>query len=277
MDENFEALLKTEEQNIKTNQTKEDVLRFSKIKIKRMCCALCLPSKDYNPQKTVDAIKNYLKEKSTRERILYSEISSFVYGLEEDEQGNFATNIDNLLSFSLDETNKVDEDHCKIIIKIYDHFQLALHQKSLNSNTKEVIKNNLVNSMDSAKETISREVKEDVKHIEKEYISILGIFAAIVLAFVGGVTFSTSVLQNINAISIYRLILVIDFLAFILANTIYILIRFICHINDKEIKLFKIRWFNIIIGVIGILVIIAWTIDAKALADFIEVQLPWIK
>lgn len=51
MDENFEALLKTEEQNIKTNQTKEDVLRFSKIKIKRMCRALCLPSKDYNPQK----------------------------------------------------------------------------------------------------------------------------------------------------------------------------------------------------------------------------------
>ena len=37
------------------------------------------------------------------------------------------------------------------------------------------------------------------------------------------------------------------------------------------------RWFNIIFGALGILVVIAWIIDIKALATFIEQYLPWIK
>ncbi len=277
MAKNFETLLKTEEQSKTTIQTNDDILRFSKSKIKRICKALCLSSKDYDPKKTVGAIEKYLQEKNTKGRILYSEISSFVYGLEEEQQGNFATNIESLLSFSLNATNQVSEEHYKVIVKIYDHFQLALHQKSLNSNTEEVIKKHLVSSMDSAKDIIKDELREDVKHVEKEYISILGIFASIVFAFIGGVTFSTSVLQNINAISIYRLLLITVLLALVLTNTIYILIRFICHINNKDIKLFKMRWFNIIFGAVGILIVIAWIIDIKALATFIEQYLPWIK
>ena len=40
---------------------------------------------------------------------------------------------------------------------------------------------------------------------QREYISILGIFAAVVLAFTGGIAFSTSVLKNINTVSVYRI------------------------------------------------------------------------
>lgn len=280
MAENFDVFLKTDEETT-IEQTNEDILKYSKLKIKNICNALCLQSKKYDPQKTIDAIKKYLSEKSTKERILYSEVSSFIYGLPPDEQGNFATNIESLVSFAFDEKNSVEDKYYKIIIKLYDHFQLAIQQKSLNSNSIDVIKTHLVESMKLAEETISERISEnvkiDTKKIEKQYITILGIFAAVVLSFVGGITFTSSVLQSIDAISIYRLLFVVDILGLILINTIYVLIKFICQINDKEFKPFKIKTINILFVVFGVAIIIAWVIDARAFADFIARFLPWLK
>lgn len=61
--------------------------------------------------------------------------------------------------------------------------QLATYQT-------EIITELLVPKIEEAKIGIHKEISG----IEKEYISILGIFASIVLAFVGGITFSSSVL-----------------------------------------------------------------------------------
>lgn len=280
MDKNLDVLLKTEnDASADTNDVHEDPFKYSKYRIKNICRALCLSSKDYKPERTVNAIKGYLSEKSTRERILYSEISTFVYGLQSEEQGNFATNIEHLVSYALDETNSVDDVHCKIIIKIYDHFQLAINQKILSSSTRELVGEELVKGMDVAKAEISKQITEDVKidtkEIEKQYITILGIFASVVLSFVGGITFSSSVLQNIDAVSIYRLLAVIDLLAFVLTNTIYILVKFICQINNKDVKPFGMKWLNISFLVFGLLVVVAWLINAHVLSDYISQWLPW--
>lgn len=214
-DDGLDVLLRTTdnttmslEQSIKFNNTKR--------KINAICKALTLETKKYDPQKTVENINTYIASPNKLDRILYSEISNYVFSLEMAQRGIFATNLEKLLLYTLDENNNVAEDSKKLIVKIYDHFQLALHQI-------ENVNNIFANSIKEAKENLQKEIKS----VEKEYISILGIFAAIVLAFVGGITFSTSVLQNISMVSIFRLLLVIDFLAFILINTIYILVKFI--------------------------------------------------
>ena len=59
---------------------------------------------------------------------------------------------------------------------------------------------------DTEKKIIDVENKLD--NSQKEYITILGIFAAVVLAFTGGIAFSTSVLNNIAQASAYRTIAV---------------------------------------------------------------------
>lgn len=276
MDNNFDALLKTEEALDDATQTTDDVLKYSKIKIRAICRALCLPTKKYDPSKSVFAIQNYLKEQASRERILYSEISSFVYGLSVDEQGNFATNVEYLVTLAVDEKSGIDETVCKVIIKIYDHFQLAVSQKNLNTETNDVIKTYLVESIDDAKKSIDTAAK-NARDMEKEYITILGIFAAIVLAFVGGLTFSTSVLQHINAISVYRLLIVVDLIAAVLINAIYLLMRFVCHINDKQMKIYGIKGFNIAFGIIAILIVVAWIIDLSSFVNFVNSYLPWAK
>lgn len=262
--DDLEKLLRTEdkktlviENSSKYNNTKR--------KMNSICQALSMESRKYDPKVTVRNINAYIESPDKLERILYSEISNYIYSLEMEQRGIFATNVEKLLLYSLDEKNHVGADTKKIIVKIYDHFQLAISQIE-NAN------NIFAASIEDAKVKL----QQQVKGVEREYISILGIFASIVLAFVGGITFSTSVLQSISAASIY-LLLTIEFLAFVLINTIYILVKFIFTINDKDAKLFKIEKLNWTCLIIAIVVIGSWLFSIKELQEFISNLLPWGK
>ena len=264
-DDKLDVLLRTTDN---TTMSLEQSKKFNntKRKINGICKALSLNTQKYDPQKTVENISAYITSTNKLDRILYSEISNYVYSLEMSERGIFATNLEKLLLYSLNDNNEVSEDCKKMIVKIYDHFQLALHQI-------ENVNNIFANSIEEAKENLQKQIKG----VEKEYITILGIFAAIVLAFVGGITFSTSVLQNISATSIFRLLLVVDFLAFVLINTIYILLKFIFAITDKNTKLFNIKALNIACLLIAIIIVISWIFNVDQVPDFISNYLPWIE
>lgn len=264
-DDNLDVLLRTTDN---TTMSLEQSKKFNntKRKINGICKALSMNTQKYAPQKTVENISAYITSTNKLDRILYSEISNYVYSLEMPERGIFATNLEKLLLYSLDDNNGVSEDCKKMIVKIYDHFQLALHQI-------ENVNNIFADSIEEAKENLQKQIKG----VEKEYISILGIFAAIVLAFVGGITFSTSVLQNISAVSVFRLLLVVDFLAFVLINVIYILVKFIFTINEKNAKLFNIKTLNIACLVIAIIIVISWMLNANQIPYVISEFLPWGK
>lgn len=264
MDEdNLDVLFRTTD-NTKISLEQSKKFNNTKRKINAICKALTLETQKYDPARTVENINTYIASPNKLDRILYSEISNYVFSLDMTERGIFATNIEKLLLYSLDENNNVAEDSKKVIVKIYDHFQLVLHQIE-NAN------NIFANSIEEAKENL----KKEIKSVEKEYISILGIFASIVLAFVGGITFSTSVLQNISEVSVFRLLLVIDFLAFVLINIIYILVKFIFTINEKNAQMFKVKTLNIVCLAIALVIIVAWLLSINQLPDFIFEFLPW--
>ena len=264
-DDNVDVLLRTtDNRTMSLEQSKK--FTITKRKINGICKALSLNTQKYDPQITVENIASYISSINKLDRILYSEISNYVYSLEMSERGIFATNLEKLLLYSLDDNNGVNDDCKKMIVKIYDHFQLSLHQI-------ENVNNIFANSIEDAKENLQKQIKG----VEKEYISILGIFASIVLAFVGGMTFSTSVLQNISAVSVFRLLLVVDFLAFVLINLIYILVKFIFTINEKNTKLFNIKTLNIACLVIAMIIVVSWILNANQIPDFISQFLPWSK
>lgn len=267
MDKNkFDELLKTEDGplGVLESDATSKILLSSKRKIKHICKNLCLDADKYAPEKSMRSIDEFLKSKGKLERILYSEISNYIFGLTEGERGTFASNVEELLLYAMNDGNKYDADSVKIVIKIYDHFHLALHQI-------ENVQSILANSVADTKEAI----QDDVKGMQKEYITILGIFASVILAFVGGITFSSSVLQNIDAVSIYRLLIVVDLIAMALINAIYVLVHFIMQINNKGESLFKIKHLNIAMLLFAALVIVSWFLDVGALADYIGDFLPW--
>lgn len=237
-----------------------------------LCNDLSAPSSEYKPDKMVKTINSYLTESNRLDRMLYAEISNYIFGLASDDRGIFLTNAEKLFLYAIDENNKVQVDSRKIVIKIYDHVQLATHQIE---NANNIFNNSIVDA--------KSKLHDEIKGIEREYITILGIFASIVLAFVGGITFTTSVLQNIDKASIFRLILTVDVIGAVLINVIYLLISFILRINEKdnlsggdtEDSSTFIKTANWVIIVIAGMVIIAWVFNFIDLQEYISRFLFW--
>ena len=226
--------------------------------IKGIFASLCVDTGEYEATSTVKIIEGYIKMPEKMDRILYSVISSHVFALDTEKRGMLSTNFDKLLSYSLSNST-ISIDSLKIIIKLYDHFQLVSTQT-------DNVKSILEAGVEEAKENL----KSEIKGIEKEHISILGIFASIVLAFVGGMTFSTSVLQNMIGVSIYRLLAIVDLLGFIFINVVWLLIKFIATINEKNLEAFKIKWFNIFCIAFACIIFISWIFKIEELPNFLS-------
>lgn len=103
-------------------------------------------------------------------------------------------------------------------------------------------------------------LEKALNNAQKEYITILGIFAAIVITFTAGSVFSSSVLQNMHQASIYRIILVTLLIGFVLFNVLYALFSFIEKlVREKENK--KMSLFFVVNAIMILLIaltIICW-------------------
>ena len=150
------------------------------------------------------------------------------------------------------------------IFKLYDHLNLELVRlkyllpKIQDTNAKIQEADNKVN--DLTKQT--NDIKKNAEDMQKNYITILGIFASIVLAFVSSLAFSTSVLQNIDKASIYRLVAVVSLIAIFIVNILNFLFSFIMRIHyskdDKYSKFNPVNCFNIVMLIIIFLTALAW-------------------
>lgn len=226
MAEDLDKLLKSEDRNRRANDNSSKKLWESKRRLSGICRSLTVNTKYYDPKITVAKIDAYIAETDKVDRILYSVISGFIVGLDEQTRGIFSTNVDKLLQYVLNNEDTVSIDSKRICIKLYDHFQLNLTQiESASVITKKGIANAMEKEIESA--------HNEIKGIQKEYITILGIFAAIMLAFVGAFTFSTSVLNNLGSVSVFELATVAVIVGLVFSVLINLLLGFLREINSK--------------------------------------------
>lgn len=183
---------------------------------------------------------------------------------------NIQTIKDGYIPKNTDENGNII-DISKEIVKLYDHTNLDIarinYTKTMTNETiSELAKNKLLvenlerkvrESEESLKEIsnktindlekLSDKVQERQENMQREYITILGIFASIVLAFTGGIVFSSSVLENIDKPSIYRISLMAFIIGLVFFNLIWILIDFIRDVNGKIIEN---KWIWILVNLI---------------------------
>jgi len=235
--EQLDNLLKTADQKQAPRHRNQKV-SYSKRKLNSICRALSYDTKTFQAAKAIDSINSYVNAADHLPRILYSEITNYVYSLDVETRGQFATNIDTVLYYALAPNNNIDSDTQEAVIRIYDHCQLAFYQAD-----------NVQSSFASGIEDTKSVLEDQFKGIEKEYISILGIFASIILAFVGGLTFSTSVLTNIDKASIYRQVIISCIIGIVFFDLIWVMIDLIRSINGREIRR---KWIAIAYNIIMI-------------------------
>lgn len=128
--------------------------------------------------------------------------------------------------------------------KLYDHVSLDIARiRYSNSGDDRIsLKPQFADMAEKLSETESKlkslsvetdKLKNDLSKAQTDYIAILGIFASVVLAFVGGLTFSTSVLQNISNASIYRLLLVVSILGTVFIVVIHLMFYYVGKLSGR--------------------------------------------
>lgn len=169
----------------------------------------------------------------------------------EDNQYNqdyLSTNLDSIRDLvEKDFFSNEDKSKCKYIglykplTKLSDHINLEIgrysHSLVREYKLQDLDKRNadLKEQLSTAKETLQK-VSDNLQNAQKEYVAILGIFAAVVLAFTGGIAYSTSVFENLHSASIYRIGFASVLIGFTLFNLLFFLFTFIADIVHKQEK-----------------------------------------
>lgn len=231
--------------------------------MRKLCDKLSKSTQEFSCSELVDIIIKYINRNDKLERILYSELTNYIYSLNDERRGIFNTNIKKLLEYVLNEENKIEQVDCrKIIIKLYDHSQLAVNQV-------ENVNNVVEDRFCDFQEKIKQEFKGELKEIEREYITILGIFSSIAFAFVTSITISSSIFQNMASVSIYKIVFIADMVLGAFLCSIHMLIRFIAILNDKKINMIDIWKIIAIILLIAGIDFIVWLVNLPILRDYL--------
>lgn len=201
-------------------------------------------------------------------RHLYSEV--FAYLTLIDKNANLdlnvlAENMRTIYEYCFYDYIEVDSECVQKITKLYDHINLEI---SRISTTKGIIQDHgkLNENINKVKKDIVQtedkiiSIAEKAESIQREYITILGIFASIVITFVAGMSFSASILNNMQEASIYRLLLTTSILGLVLTNSLGILTSFIAQIGSFKVdsSFGYIKNINIVLGIVLLVLLIMW-------------------
>lgn len=193
------------------------------------------------PKERDDLFKEMSAIYENNERHKYSMITGFLYENKDNVSEYFTSISDNLRKYIDDKLceecknhNKQEkyEEYKKRLEKMLDHIELEsirlFHLQMVESNISESAK-----EISNVKEDINKRageisnVKEDIDKQKNQYITILGIFASIVLAFVGSFTFSNSIFSNMHQVGISKLAFTMCLNVVFFANILFFLFDFL--------------------------------------------------
>ena len=211
-------------------------------------------------------------------RHLYSDIFSVITSLKQDNHtGSIEVLLQNL-SLIRDGYQAVNHDgHGKIIDisgnirKLYDHVTLEVERiqyferEERRTLGKEELKsfqseNNRIKAEVELARNEQKKLKEELSRQQREYIAILGIFAAVVLAFTGGIAFTTSVLNNIHRVSVYRIAIISLIIGLVLINILFGLFYYVDKLVNGESgkRLAPLIVSNVVIIALLAVISVAW-------------------
>ena len=109
-----------------------------------------------------------------------------------------------------------------------------------------------------AEQVVEKEVDDRMKGVSEKIseisVTILGIFAGIVLTVVAGLFYSSSVLESINSADFYKLLCISALVGLVCLHLIVEMFRFIARIGEKSEK----KFFSdlVIVGITVVLIIV---------------------
>lgn len=210
---------------------------------------------------------------------------------------NIVQNLQTVIDFS--EMQKENNKFIDKIEKLLDHISLEYSRVQRIYSEYDTRVKNAEKKLEEA-EILSNKTFDNSDKLKTEVITILSVFAAIVLAFMGGMSFTASTFEGIASTSFYRVSFISTICGFVVFNTVALLLYMIskivgrliyakCETKDCSCKpqcctLTRIRrrlpfifWVNLTLLVLLICITIGWIIDARSAVECIRELLPWNK
>lgn len=95
--------------------------------------------------------------------------------------------------------------------------------------------NNDVKNAQKIKQEIE-DIKNEIKDTKKQYTTILGIFASIVIGFSGAISFSSKTIEALNYANIHHLIIITLILGVVIGGIFFFLCYCLLELNDINKK-----------------------------------------
>ena len=171
----------------------------------------------------IKIFRQLVNEYNTKyKRLLYSEFSSIFFDCSEEEEGIVLTNLEEIsdLSFSnIDkgQANKID----LMIIKIYDHLNLASRQLLSLKNTDDIIQDKVESFLEEQLQGLKNGMEENNRNVTTNLISLVGIFTALSFVVFGGITSFQSIFSNIRGIPLTKVMILGCIWAIAIVNIVF--------------------------------------------------------
>lgn len=207
-------------------------------------------------------------------RHYYSDIFSVLTMIEENPQlgdiNVLGQNMSLLMMCYQPEKNKDSSgkpiDISNSIKKLYDHINLDIARlvyiSGHCSGQQSIIElktqtNALKNELKAAQEE-QIELRDKLDKQQRDYTAILGVFAAVVLTFTAAIGFSTSVFDNIDKASIYRIVLISLITGLVLINMLFGLFYYVDRMVHKIDRIRPLLISNFVILALIVCTVFAW-------------------
>ncbi|WP_195395331.1 hypothetical protein [Holdemania sp. 1001302B_160321_E10] len=209
---------------------------------------LDVSSDEFDPSSFVSRLKSYIEN---HDRILYSVVTNRVYAKKTVEMGTLLTNLDKVLQSEYIFCNFDEEKRAniiKVIIKLTDHINLAMSQKTSFEMSDEAFKKRsdplikaAIKATEERFEGVAKKAEAEVGEVKKDIlnqlISIVAIFTAISFVMFGGISTMSTLFKEIgDGVDLGKVMVLGSMLGMAMVAATYLFLRFVMVIVKDSAK-----------------------------------------
>lgn len=264
--------------NVQIKIEDKDITQEMMERVNGFCSALLTDSDKFNKVSVFNDILNYI---SIYDRILYAPISNTIYACYDEHDieeassliGTMNSNIEAVVAYAQssefierkkkaqgEESKKNLDDTRKVVLKIWDHINLAQQQYSVLKQSDEDYKKKFDKSISPFKEELT-------KDMNSQLLTMVGIFTALAFLIFGGISSLDNIFSNIE-FPLFKLLIVGTLWGLCILNLIFVFLFCVGKMtklnfkstDDQNATLFQkypiVWWSNLII--VSIMVLSIW-------------------
>ena len=227
--------------NQNTNSTADYIQSMGK-EMDIICKMLSEESKEFKAKDFFERIHDYIIQ---NDRLMYTDISNYIFTLEDQEFGVLQTNIDSVVNYMYGAQYKEDysaildgkdkqkkqklERTQRTVLKFWDHVNLARRQYVLFHHKDDDYEKIVDEKMEVAGAKISKEMNVQL-------ISLVAIFTALSFLVFGGISSLDNIFAGAKDIPILKLVVIGSIWTFCIMNMLFVFIYFVAKISRLNIS-----------------------------------------